>query len=216
MNYTLDDIQEEMLKKFRFINTKMIGNGQANRDAGTATSPTGTVLAGTDANVRCYACGEIGYKTNEPNYPKKKEEGGGWKGRRRSRFRRPCNHCGVICHKEYQCWENSGNVVSRPQGWKSKMNKEAGNATVNVDSSPTKVIVVAIEKSTQESCHNDYEPEESTTEKIDEITVVSKKKNMSDKPTLALLKSKEIWIGNKGVICHSIPHDSSVVNYEAS
>ena len=63
---TLDNIQEDMLVKFRFINTKAIGNREMIEGTDTTLS-TETGLASIDTDVTCYACVQKGHNANDPN-----------------------------------------------------------------------------------------------------------------------------------------------------
>ena len=73
-------------------------------------------------------------------------------------------------------------MAKRPEGWNSRINnREAGNAAIETDSSPTELICTTIEKPT---------PEKTTEAEKLEIAGVTNDKEMLSESTLALLKRK--------------------------
>ena len=130
----LDDIQEEMLKKFRFINAKSVGLSNAE------SSPLETGLSIVERSVVCYACGRKGHKADSPNCPLKQNQSDDSSGKRK-KFKGTCNYCGKRGHKANDCWEKAENAKHRPTGWVSKINSEASGAAVN--QSPNELICLS-------------------------------------------------------------------------
>jgi len=92
----LDDIQEEMLKKFRFINAKDVGFSN------TESSPLETGLSIVEKSVVWYACGRKGHKASNPNCPLKQNQSDDATGKRK-KFKGKCNYCGKLGHKANDC-----------------------------------------------------------------------------------------------------------------
>ena len=202
---SLDSIQTAMMKKYRFIIAK---NPKLGAASPASKSPIETALmANTD--IVCYKCRAKGHKANDPNCPMKSKpyaggagrngnQGGNGNGNGNGKFRGKCNHCGMRGHKASDCFEKSENAGRRPSNWKSKMTSEATGAALNNDRTPSELNAVAMNEdfSLCQSCDSDV--------KWSEAGLMA---TMLSKPTLALLKDPNIFVGDTGATCDSTASD---------
>lgn len=116
------DLKEVMNRKFRFLVAK--GSIRNEGDDDSDDDENETVLAAGDFKGKCYRCGKIGHKANDPKCPMFESY----------RFKGLCQKCGRRGHKEEDCWEHESNKDKRPPGWKSRLGTdEKGNLAVNFE-----------------------------------------------------------------------------------
>ena len=118
---TVKDIKKEMIEHYRFL----IARGAMKEDTSSDDGHE-TVLAATEFQGKCFKCGEVGHKANDPNCPMNKKNNDGKK-----RFKGKYNLCGMKGHNEAQCFEKEENASKRPKNWKSKL--EVANVTKHSD-----------------------------------------------------------------------------------
>jgi hypothetical protein len=111
---TLKHMKEAMNTKFRFLVARGKINESNNKNDGHET-----VLQAGDFRGKCFKCGQVGHKSNDPKCPMYNK---GKKGK--AKFKGKCNFCGMKGHKESDCFEKEENASRRPNGWKSKMEQQ--------------------------------------------------------------------------------------------
>ena len=104
---------------------RICGGGNDSEDD-SDDKATDTALGTTNANIKCYNCGEMGHYSS--NYPKQKINEMGKK------FMGSCFLCGKQGHRKDECWELESKSSKRPNGWVFSMNKnqEASGAKIEV------------------------------------------------------------------------------------
>ena len=110
----MNDLKQVMSRKYRFL----VAKGKVKEE----DDGTETILAAAEFKGKCYKCGQVRNKANDPKCPMYNKS---------MRFRGKCNKCGKYGHREKDCWENEENKDKRPSGWKSRTAEERNNIAVN-------------------------------------------------------------------------------------
>ena len=114
---TLKHLKEAMNTKFRFL----VARGKIN-DSDSNSGGHETVLQAGEFKGKCFKCGQVGHKANDPKCPMYNKN-------KKTKFKGKCNLCGMKGHKEADCYEKDENASKRPKNWTSKLDR--ANATTN-------------------------------------------------------------------------------------
>ena len=211
----LDDLEDSMFEMFSIsYPNKITADDSDSSDSEDEVEEKALVNQGGKFSGKCYKCGEVGHKANDPICSKYKDRSKNYQDRKSSKFNGTCHRCGKFGHQRKDCWENETNKDKRPQGWKTS---EKGLATK--EDGP-EFMLVGLDTPLCKPCNGENFVNKSKVRKgitfsqaVRGITSVEKNKVDADVTSEAVLigtKDKlpidevnnELWIADSGASMH--------------
>ena len=184
---TLSNLSRAMTDFYRMD----IKNLKGKNDKSTKNEVSVTAVDGKNAKEKCYKRGKMGHKAYQC------KQGGSNNGNQ-NKFTGTCNHCGKVGHRKVDCWDLPENAEKRPKGYKAKDKK----AAAKVGETGATSVEVLLGSYYECLSYNDDDDDDDWVE-VTEVGGVALEEPLEFPDNFALLKDKDIWIGDTGASSHS-------------